>query len=89
MGNPGHIITSSAEHPVVYELLQEMESQGTEVTFLSPGLWGAIRPEQVEKAKQVITAAIIGLIIIVAAYAITKFVFAYIITKGGAINVGT
>ena len=45
--------------------------------------------EQVEKAKQVITAAIIGLIIIVAAYAITKFVFAYIITKGGAINVGT
>lgn len=45
--------------------------------------------EQVEKAKQVITAAIIGLIIVVAAYAITQFIYAYIIEGSGAIDVGT
>lgn len=42
--------------------------------------------EQVEKAKKIITAAVIGLIIVVAAYAITAFVFEYIIQGTGTLK---
>lgn len=42
--------------------------------------------EQVTKAKNIITRAMIGLIIVVAAYAIATFVTAYLITESGALK---
>lgn len=46
----GHILSSSAEHASVYQTLKELEKRGAQVTFLSTGLWGAVTPEEVEKA---------------------------------------
>ena len=46
----GHIISSGAEHSCVFRTLKELEKRGAEVSFLSPGLWGAVRPEEVESA---------------------------------------
>lgn len=46
----GHVITSSAEHSCVYGTLKEMEASGFSVTFLSPGLYGAVKPEEVRAA---------------------------------------
>lgn len=48
--NPGHVISSSVEHPCVYANLQRAQSLGWDVSFLSPGLWGAVKPEAVESA---------------------------------------
>jgi cysteine desulfurase len=45
-----HVISSGAEHACVYETLKEMRKRGTEVTFLPTGSWGAVHPEEVEKA---------------------------------------
>lgn len=45
-----HIITSSVEHSCVYATVKQLESQGAKATFLSPGLFGAVSPEAVEKA---------------------------------------
>lgn len=42
--------------------------------------------EKVTKAKNIITASIIGLIIVLAAYAITYFVYEYLIKGGGVLN---
>lgn len=42
--------------------------------------------EQVTKAKNILTRAVIGLIIVIAAYAITWFVFTYIIKGMGALR---
>jgi cysteine desulfurase len=46
----GHVISSVAEHACVYQTLKELEREGNEVTFLSTGEWGAVLPEDVEKA---------------------------------------
>lgn len=54
----GHILSSSAEHASVYQTLKEQEKRGAQVTFLSTGLWGAVQPEEVEKAIRSDTALI-------------------------------
>lgn len=49
--NPNaHIITSSVEHSCVYSTLKELEKLGFEVTYLDPGAWGSVKPEEVQKA---------------------------------------
>jgi cysteine desulfurase len=48
----GHLITSSAEHACVYETAKELEKKGYAATFLSPGEWGAVKPEAVLEAIQ-------------------------------------
>lgn len=50
--SPGHVISSSVEHSSVYNSLQLMESRGCKVTYLNPGLWGAVTPEAVSEAIQ-------------------------------------
>jgi cysteine desulfurase len=51
--NPtGHIITSSVEHSCVYATVKAMEANGTQATFLSPGLWGAVTVDAVKAAIQ-------------------------------------
>ncbi len=47
---PGHIVTSSVEHSAVFNTVQEMERLGWNVTFVAPGLWGAITPDAVRAA---------------------------------------
>ena len=44
-----HVISSSAEHACVYQMLKEMDKK-VDVTFLSAGLRGAVLPEDVERA---------------------------------------
>lgn len=46
----GHIITSAVEHACVYTTLQLMQSKGWTVSFLQPGLWGAVTPEAIKEA---------------------------------------
>lgn len=46
----GHIITSSVEHSCVYNTIKELEKWGYDVTYLSPGLWGAVTAVDVEQA---------------------------------------
>lgn len=46
----GHIITSSVEHSCVNSAIKFLEVQGCRTTFLSPGLWGAVKPEAVREA---------------------------------------
>ncbi|MGD0665095.1 MAG: cysteine desulfurase family protein [Rhabdochlamydiaceae bacterium] len=49
--SPGsHIISSNVEHPAVRLTLADLERVGAHVTYLEAGLWGAIRPEQLEAA---------------------------------------
>lgn len=48
----GHILSSAVEHACVYQTLQELEKKGASVTFLSTGSWGAVKPEEVERAIQ-------------------------------------
>jgi cysteine desulfurase len=51
--NPqAHIISSMAEHACVYATLRELERDGHQVSFLSPGLHGAVTPEAVKSAIQ-------------------------------------
>jgi cysteine desulfurase len=45
----GHVISSTVEHAAVYSTLKSLSHP---VTFLSPGFWGAIKPEQVLEAIQ-------------------------------------
>ena len=48
---PGsHIISSNVEHPAVRLTLADLERVGAKVTYLEAGLWGAIRPEELEAA---------------------------------------
>ncbi len=54
----GHIITSSVEHPAVYSTVKYLETLGIKVTYLEPGLWGAVTPETVENAIQSDTSLI-------------------------------
>lgn len=46
----GHVISSVAEHASVFQTLKELEKRGTQVTWLPTGIWGAVRPEDVERA---------------------------------------
>lgn len=55
---PGHIISSSIEHSAVFSTLQEMERAGWSVTFLAPGLQGAISAEAIQEAITPNTALI-------------------------------
>jgi len=43
----GHLITSSCEHAAVYETANCLKEAGLPVTFLNPGVWGAVSPQQV------------------------------------------
>lgn len=49
---PGcHILSSDVEHPAVLETLRLLEkNQSASVSYLPAGLWGAIRPHQIEEA---------------------------------------
>ena len=55
----GHLITTNLEHSAVYKTLQALEKQGSTVTYLGCGLWGAPTPEQIEEAIRPETKAII------------------------------
>ncbi len=46
----GHIVTSNVEHSCVLNTVKCMEKRGVAVTYLSPGVWGAIKPEAVLQA---------------------------------------
>jgi cysteine desulfurase len=46
----GHILTSDVEHSAVFNTLQMLEKKGAKATYLPAGLWGAVRPEQIEEA---------------------------------------
>ena len=49
--NPGcHILSSNVEHACVYNTLQHLEKKGAKVSYLPAGLWGAVRPSQIEEA---------------------------------------
>jgi len=55
----GHIITSSAEHSAVINPLQHLVKQGWKSTFLNPGPWGALKPEDVKDAIRPDTCLIV------------------------------
>ncbi len=38
IGNRGHMVTSSVEHPAVYATIKSLEAQGLQATYLNPGL---------------------------------------------------
>lgn len=49
--NPsGHLITSNVEHSSVRATAKQLEQNGCEVSYLSPGLWGAVSPDAVKAA---------------------------------------
>lgn len=55
----GHVITSSAEHSAVYATLKQLEAAGCcQVTFLSPGLFGAVTADAVRAALRPETSLI-------------------------------
>lgn len=45
----GHLITSTVEHPCVYETAKNFEKLGYQASYLSPGLYGAVHPEAVKE----------------------------------------
>jgi len=49
-GNGGHIITSSVEHPCIYNLCKRLEKLGHAVTFLPVNAQGMVNPQDVENA---------------------------------------
>lgn len=53
-----HLITSTVEHACVYSSAKQLEKNGTQVSFLKPGLWGSIQPETVLNAIQTNTKLI-------------------------------
>lgn len=46
-GNKGHLITSTVEHSCVYNSARWLETNGFQVTFLNPGLYGAVSTQAV------------------------------------------
>lgn len=60
MGNApqGHLITSDLEHAAIYATAKNMASKGCQVTFLSPGLWGALSAKDVKEALRPNTSLI-------------------------------
>lgn len=57
-GKKGHVITSNVEHACVFQAIQNLEKKGYSASFLAPGNWGSVRPEQVEQAISKETALI-------------------------------
>lgn len=57
--HPGHVISTDLEHSCIYETLKKYASSGGEVTFLSPGRWGALKAEDLQKALRPKTSLII------------------------------
>ncbi|HHP7237208.1 cysteine desulfurase family protein [Longibacter sp.] len=47
---PSHLITSSAEHEAILRPAERLQRDGVEVTFLDPGVQGAVTVEQVRAA---------------------------------------
>jgi len=45
-----HVISSEIEHACVDETLKEFKKRGASITLLPTGKWGAVSPEEVEKA---------------------------------------
>lgn len=48
----GHIVTSDLEHSCVHSVMNLLRDEGGEVSFLSPGMHGAVLPENVASAIQ-------------------------------------
>ena len=46
----GHIITSSIEHPSVFNTVRHLESRGFQVTYIDSDSTGAVQPEEIGKA---------------------------------------
>ena len=46
----GHIITSSIEHPSVFNTVRHLESRGFQVTYIDADSTGAVNPEEISKA---------------------------------------
>ena len=46
----GHIITSSIEHPSVFNTARHLESRGFQVTYIDADSSGAVKPEEISKA---------------------------------------
>lgn len=46
----GHIITSSIEHPSVFNTVRHLESKGFQVTYIDADSTGTVRPEEISKA---------------------------------------
>ncbi len=55
----GHIITSDLEHAAVLTTVKKLELKGWKASYLSPGLYGAPKPEDVEAALREDTCAIV------------------------------
>ena len=53
-----HILTTAIEHAAVLEPITALERQGYEVTYLRPGRWGEIDPEQAAAALRPDTALV-------------------------------
>jgi len=47
---PAGLVTSATEHKAVLEPAQRLDEQGSPVTILDPGPYGAVTPEQVDEA---------------------------------------
>lgn len=47
-GTPGHIITSSIEHPAIINTCRRLEKLGAEVTYIKPDHRGIIDPAEIE-----------------------------------------
>ncbi len=54
----GHIITSVTEHKAVVDVCRYLQTKGCDVTWLTPGLDGVIRPAQVATALRDDTALV-------------------------------
>ena len=46
----GHIITSSIEHPSVFNTVRHLESMGFEVTYIAPDNTGIVDPEEISRS---------------------------------------
>lgn len=55
----GHLITSSIEHAAVLQAVQQLEKKGCNATYLGPASWGAVDPEELQKAIQSNTSLIV------------------------------
>jgi len=47
---PGHIITTTIEHPAIYNTVQALEKKGCSVTYIQPLPSGVVAPEHIEEA---------------------------------------